>query len=221
MQKPRGVLMARQRRTNIDPRPRPTRDVPGRHHPARLALRHLREPRLHRSAALPAPEARTERARAGASHRTTNSAAPDARSRHPQRAHDTQRYFAATAAANLPAVATADHITYGNDPIGDDATRKTAEVLLSSAASCSAARQISPASSERPRGAPRRRHYGRMTDAAPDVVPTVWDRLAAAGVHPQRIEWHLGAGRVELDGEVVTQPDHPAPRGTRLVLVPS
>ena len=51
-----------------------------------------------------------------------------------------------------------------------------------------------------------------------DDVWTVWDRLAAAGLDPYRIEWHLGAGRVELDDQVVTDPQRPAPRSARLVV---
>jgi hypothetical protein len=34
----------------------------------------------------------------------------------------------------------------------------------------------------------------------------VSDRLVAAGLSQQHAEWHLGAGRVELDGQVVTHP---------------
>lgn len=56
-----------------------------------------------------------------------------------------------------------------------------------------------------------------MSDEQPDV-PTVFDRLLAAGLSPARIEWHLGAGRVELDGEVVTDPYRPAPKPSRLVI---
>lgn len=47
---------------------------------------------------------------------------------------------------------------------------------------------------------------------------TVFDRLHAAGLSMERIEWHLGAGRVEVDGQVVTDPYHPAPPPARLVL---
>jgi hypothetical protein len=54
----------------------------------------------------------------------------------------------------------------------------------------------------------------------PDV-PTVFDRLHAAGLSPERIEWHLGAGRIELNGQVVTDPYAPAPRSSSLVLVAS
>jgi hypothetical protein len=56
-----------------------------------------------------------------------------------------------------------------------------------------------------------------MTDEQPDV-PTVFDRLLAAGLSIERIEWHLGAGRVELDGEIVTDPYRPAPKPARLII---
>lgn len=46
-----------------------------------------------------------------------------------------------------------------------------------------------------------------MTDE--DETPTVFDRLIAAGLAQERAEWHLGAGRVELDGVVVTDPYAP------------
>jgi hypothetical protein len=51
-----------------------------------------------------------------------------------------------------------------------------------------------------------------------DGVPTVFDRLLAAGLSQERIEWHLGAGRVELDGEVVTDPYRLAAPPARLVI---
>lgn len=54
-----------------------------------------------------------------------------------------------------------------------------------------------------------------MTD---EETPTVFDRLHAAGLSQERIEWHLGAGRVELDGEVVTDPYTPASPPARLVI---
>jgi hypothetical protein len=40
----------------------------------------------------------------------------------------------------------------------------------------------------------------------------VLDRLQAAGLSDERIQWHLDAGTVRLDGEVVTDPTTPAPR---------
>lgn len=54
-----------------------------------------------------------------------------------------------------------------------------------------------------------------------DEQPTVFDRLTAAGLSQERIEQHLGAGRVELDGVTVTDPYTPAPKPARLVLVAS
>jgi hypothetical protein len=52
-----------------------------------------------------------------------------------------------------------------------------------------------------------------------EEAPTVFDRLHAAGLSQERIEWHLGAGRIELDGETVTDPYAPAPKPSRLVIV--
>jgi len=46
----------------------------------------------------------------------------------------------------------------------------------------------------------------------------VFDRLLAAGLSIKRIEEHMTAGRVRLDGELVTDPYAPAPAGTRVVL---
>jgi hypothetical protein len=48
--------------------------------------------------------------------------------------------------------------------------------------------------------------------------PCVFDRLLAAGLSIQRIEQHLAAGRVRLDGQLVTDPYTPAPAGTHVVL---
>jgi hypothetical protein len=45
-----------------------------------------------------------------------------------------------------------------------------------------------------------------VSDNRPDV-PTVFDRLHAAGLSQERIEQHLAAGRV--DGELVTDPVRP------------
>jgi hypothetical protein len=47
---------------------------------------------------------------------------------------------------------------------------------------------------------------------------TVWDRLTAAGLSPERIEAHLTAGHVRVDGEVATDPHRPAPPPARVVL---
>jgi hypothetical protein len=55
------------------------------------------------------------------------------------------------------------------------------------------------------------------TDPPADTL-RVFDRLLAAGLSLERIEQHLAAGRIELDGEVVTDPYRAAPPGTRIVL---
>ena len=57
-----------------------------------------------------------------------------------------------------------------------------------------------------------------MSDESTDTI-TVVDRLLAAGLSLERAEDHLRSGRVELDGELVTDPDRPAPPPARLVLV--
>jgi hypothetical protein len=46
----------------------------------------------------------------------------------------------------------------------------------------------------------------------------VRDRLTAAGLSDERIEEHLTAGRLRVDGELVTDLDTPAPAGTRVVV---
>ena len=47
---------------------------------------------------------------------------------------------------------------------------------------------------------------------------TVHDRLTAAGLSGARIEEHMAAGRVRVEGEPVTDLDTPAPAGTRVVI---
>ena len=66
-------------------------------------------------------------------------------------------------------------------------------------------------------GAPA--HQGDVSDeqSAPDGV-RVFDRLLAAGLSLERIEAHLAAGRVHVDGELVTDPYAPAPPPARIVL---
>ena len=44
------------------------------------------------------------------------------------------------------------------------------------------------------------------------------DRLTAAGLSGERIEQHMTAGRVRVDGELVTDLDTPAPADTRVVV---
>jgi hypothetical protein len=56
-----------------------------------------------------------------------------------------------------------------------------------------------------------------MTDERAEI-PTVFDRLVGAGLSQERIEQHLAAGRVLVDGELVTHPDRPAPPPARVAL---
>jgi hypothetical protein len=49
---------------------------------------------------------------------------------------------------------------------------------------------------------------------------TVAARMADAGISPERIAQHLAAGRVRVDGKLVSDPDHPAPRPAVIVLMP-
>jgi hypothetical protein len=60
-------------------------------------------------------------------------------------------------------------------------------------------------------------HDDPVTDEHPEI-PTVFDRLVAAGLSQERIEQHLTAGRVRVDGELVTDPYRPAPPPARVVL---
>ena len=46
----------------------------------------------------------------------------------------------------------------------------------------------------------------------------MFDRLVGAGLSRERIEQHLAAGRVLVDGELVAHPDRPAPPPARVVL---
>jgi hypothetical protein len=55
-----------------------------------------------------------------------------------------------------------------------------------------------------------------VTDGEP--ILTVRDRLTAAGLSDERIEQHMTAGRVGVDGELVSDLDMPAPAGTRVVV---
>ena len=47
----------------------------------------------------------------------------------------------------------------------------------------------------------------------------VFDRLLTAGLSIERIEQHLTAGRVRVDGELVIDPYAPAPHGAWIVLM--
>jgi 16S rRNA U516 pseudouridylate synthase RsuA-like enzyme len=60
-------------------------------------------------------------------------------------------------------------------------------------------------------------HDDPVTDDRPDL-PVAFDRLVAAGLSQERIEQHLAAGRVRVDGEPVTDPDRTAPPPARVVL---
>jgi stalled ribosome rescue protein Dom34 len=46
----------------------------------------------------------------------------------------------------------------------------------------------------------------------------VFDRLLASGLSIESVEQHLTAGRVRVDGQVVTHPDTPAPPRTTITL---
>jgi hypothetical protein len=48
---------------------------------------------------------------------------------------------------------------------------------------------------------------------------TVLGRLLAAGINPDRAAEHLKAGRVSVDGTIVTDPDTEAAKPVRVVLV--
>ena len=53
---------------------------------------------------------------------------------------------------------------------------------------------------------------------SPAPVPTVADRLRAAGIPDDRAAEHLAAGRVRLDGQPVQDLAQSAPVGTRVTL---
>ncbi len=63
------------------------------------------------------------------------------------------------------------------------------------------------------------RHDDAVTDEQPEPSDVrVFDRLLAAGLPLERIEQHMTAGRMRVDGELVTDPYAPAPPGTRVTL---
>ena len=68
-----------------------------------------------------------------------------------------------------------------------------------------------------PVGTDARPHDYGVTDEQPNLT-TVHDRLIAAGLSDERIAEHMTAGRVRVDGELVTDLDTPAPGGTRVVV---
>jgi hypothetical protein len=58
-----------------------------------------------------------------------------------------------------------------------------------------------------------------VTDEQPEPGDTrVHGRLLAPGLSPERIEQHLEAGRVYVDGERVTDLDQTAPLPARIVI---
>jgi hypothetical protein len=62
-----------------------------------------------------------------------------------------------------------------------------------------------------------RAHHDVVTDDEPRPT-SVRERLIAAGLSDERIEQHMTAGRVRVDGEVATDLDTPAPVGARVVI---
>lgn len=82
-----------------------------------------------------------------------------------------------------------------------------------------------PEASETSQGAemPRAGTFaGQREDSGPlsdnSDVPTVRDRLTAAGVSPARIAAHLERGRIRVDGRAVIDLDEPAPPPARVVV---
>jgi hypothetical protein len=61
----------------------------------------------------------------------------------------------------------------------------------------------------------RMQHHGVPDDPAPTAVR---GRLAAARLSDPRIDEHMAAGRVRVDGEPVTDLDTPAPPPARVVV---
>jgi hypothetical protein len=61
-------------------------------------------------------------------------------------------------------------------------------------------------------------HHDGVTDHDESAPTTVRDRLNAAGLSGERIEQHMTAGRLRVDGELVADLDAPAAAGTRVVI---
>lgn len=59
-----------------------------------------------------------------------------------------------------------------------------------------------------------------MTTQEPAPAPTILDRLTAAGIDADRIQQHLAAGRIRVDGQVIEDLDTPAPPTTTWVIGP-
>ena len=60
-------------------------------------------------------------------------------------------------------------------------------------------------------------HHGGLTDEEPTPT-TVRDRLTAAGLSESRIQEHMTAGRVRVDGELLDDLDQVAPLPARILL---
>jgi len=65
-------------------------------------------------------------------------------------------------------------------------------------------------------GAPA--HHEDVPDDQSADVPTVLDRFFAAGLSEERIERHMAAGVLRIDGELVTDLNAAAPIGSRIVV---
>ena len=61
-------------------------------------------------------------------------------------------------------------------------------------------------------------HDAQVSEKQPLSDPCVFDRMLAASLSIERIEQHLTAGLVRLDGQLVTDPHTPAPPGTSIAL---
>ncbi len=68
-----------------------------------------------------------------------------------------------------------------------------------------------------PRTVPFREHDDAVTDEQPADV-CLFDRLLVASLSLERVEHHLGTGRVYVDGELVTDPYRLAPPPARIVI---
>jgi hypothetical protein len=108
--------------------------------------------------------------------------------------------------------ATATHFQMGSGKRGDAQTTIAPPMPRSFAVGRSFRAFANP-----PRAVGPPRHDDPVTDERPEI-PTVFDRLSAAGLSQERIEQHLMAGRVRVDGELVTDLDRPAPPPARVVL---
>jgi hypothetical protein len=63
-----------------------------------------------------------------------------------------------------------------------------------------------------------------MTDPSATDPPagpaTIRDRLLSSGLSKAKVDAYLGAGQVRVNGEPVTDPNHPAPPPTTFVIGP-